>query len=411
MWVGIDDTDSLSGGCTTYVAALLAERIEIVGLPRLIRLNPSIPYKTRGNAAVALEVEGDYEAVRQAVIGVVRREAYLDDERTNPGVVFLEDGVGSGLEPFYEKAVSSLVDVGQAHRLIDRYGVDAFTLGNGRGLIGALAAVGAPLHRKTYELISYRVAEKRGTPRNVDHGGVVGMHEETYPQTFDNVDEETGQSLVYPRGKDPIYAGIRGVSEQAVREAWAFLHPGEPIERVAVFVTNQATDDHVRDKKIAFLRPFDCANVAGTVAGNPKVIEGGHVIVPIEDETGTIDCAAFAPTGSLRAVVKRLRAGDRVAVMGCIGKHPGTLNLEKIEIRALAPQKIIDAPYCCGGKKMTSAGAGKGFKCRSCSNTVSEERAPTKFIERGIEEGWYEAPPRARRHLSRPLVLDQAKRR
>jgi len=62
VWVGIDDTDSRKGMCTTYLAVIAMERIEeevgkVIGLPRLIRLNPTIPYKTRGNGAVSFLVD------------------------------------------------------------------------------------------------------------------------------------------------------------------------------------------------------------------------------------------------------------------------------------------------------------------------------------------------------------------
>ena len=56
--VGIDDTDSLDGGCTTWVASRVIEALlpdyELIGAPRLVRLNPNVPWKTRGNGAVAL---------------------------------------------------------------------------------------------------------------------------------------------------------------------------------------------------------------------------------------------------------------------------------------------------------------------------------------------------------------------
>lgn len=64
MIIGIDDTDSNDGMCTTYLGALLLDELQAYGtletLPLLIRLNPTIPYKTRGNAAVALKIRTDY---------------------------------------------------------------------------------------------------------------------------------------------------------------------------------------------------------------------------------------------------------------------------------------------------------------------------------------------------------------
>jgi len=62
--VGLDDHDSPEGGCTThfttiFVRSIIQDRNEVrlLSLPRLVRLNPAIPWKTRGNAALALEVE------------------------------------------------------------------------------------------------------------------------------------------------------------------------------------------------------------------------------------------------------------------------------------------------------------------------------------------------------------------
>ena len=58
LWVGVDDTDSLQGMCTTFLATEiirdLTEDFDLIGYPRLVRLNPNIPWKTRGNGAVCL---------------------------------------------------------------------------------------------------------------------------------------------------------------------------------------------------------------------------------------------------------------------------------------------------------------------------------------------------------------------
>mgnify|MGYP001498087061 FL=1 len=57
LHIGIDDTDSIKGGCTTWLATeIIAElsEFDLIGPPRLVRLNPNVPWKTRGNAAVAL---------------------------------------------------------------------------------------------------------------------------------------------------------------------------------------------------------------------------------------------------------------------------------------------------------------------------------------------------------------------
>ncbi|MDL5503555.1 MAG: tRNA(Ile2) 2-agmatinylcytidine synthetase, partial [Candidatus Methanoperedens sp.] len=60
MIIGLDDTDSRDGMCTTYLMAVLIGKLNAFGhlndYPLLIRLNPNIKYKTRGNAALAIDI-------------------------------------------------------------------------------------------------------------------------------------------------------------------------------------------------------------------------------------------------------------------------------------------------------------------------------------------------------------------
>ena len=56
LHIGIDDTDSIHGGCTTWVATEIIKELsefDLIGHPRLVRLNPNVPWKTRGNGAVS----------------------------------------------------------------------------------------------------------------------------------------------------------------------------------------------------------------------------------------------------------------------------------------------------------------------------------------------------------------------
>src|SRR2546422_10504363 len=58
LWIGVDDTDSLRGMCTTFLATEIVRDLtgdfDLIGYPRLVRLNPKIPWKTRGNEAICL---------------------------------------------------------------------------------------------------------------------------------------------------------------------------------------------------------------------------------------------------------------------------------------------------------------------------------------------------------------------
>src|SRR5581483_2560409 len=62
LHVAFDDTDSRAGRCTTHLGFKVAEHlkkmgVELVDYPLLIRLNPNIPWKTRGNGAVCLRLK------------------------------------------------------------------------------------------------------------------------------------------------------------------------------------------------------------------------------------------------------------------------------------------------------------------------------------------------------------------
>ncbi len=418
LHIGFDDTDSPSGGCTTYIAALLVDVLRGLGArfvdyPNLLRLNPNVPWKTRGNGAVCLRVEIDKsreEEAHRCVLKLVESYSDFDCENTNPGVVFLAGAVPMGLIEFSEQVVKSVVSLDDALNLADEHKASAIGFKNMRGIIGGLAAVGG-LQRgdHTYEFLAYRLPGNWGTPRRVDHDSVVRMDEATGGSTFNNVDPETGRVLIAPKGPDPVLFGVRGEGPSAVREA-GLMVDSEPLERWVVFRTNQGTDAHLGSRvTVSSLRPFSPAILEGLVSGLPKTIKGGHVFVGLRDETGRVDCAAYEPSGSFREVVRKLIPGDRIRAYGGVrgeaSSERPTFNLEKLEVLGLARDLRKVNPTCpeCGGS-MESMGRGKGFRCRRCGFRGSKMEKLTVELERQIDEGLFMPPPRAQRHLSKPEV-------
>ncbi|MFH1055027.1 MAG: tRNA(Ile)(2)-agmatinylcytidine synthase [Candidatus Altiarchaeota archaeon] len=402
MLIGIDDTDSNTGMCTTYLAAKLCQRLNVKKTPKLVRLNPNIPYKTRGNGAIAFETEA--EDAEKVVLSYVKEYSMLTDENTNPGVAFLEsDKIPEQLNRFYRKAVSELVSIEEAEKVAPSANVTIHKFKNGRGIIGALAALGLNGDR-TYELIAYRRPENYGKPRRIDRQSVVDMDISMYPRVFDNLDAKKRRILITPKGRDPIFCGIRGVTEHDVLAAWNMVRPLEDIECTQLFETNQATDAHLRRKEISKIRSYDCVIVDGVVSSKPKILPGGHVIFTLKDGSGSIDCAAYKPSGVFRKAVGLLLPGDRVLACGGVGKYPGTINLEKIEVKSLAELTQREPPLCCG-KRMTSSGKDKGYKCRKCHKKVSQEKTKISQKVRELMPGIYDAPPGSRRHLSKPAFM------
>ena len=418
LWIGIDDTDSKEGMCTTYVGAVAIDRlktqgIKLEGYPKLIRLNPNWKLKTRGNCSVAFKVrvsEHQIPLVKNVVLSTVNELAELHHETTNPGVVFYQSQkIPAKLKAFSKKVVRDVVTIEEAEILAREIGAEVHKFKLGRGIIGALAAIGNTLDSDwTFELIAYRIPKNRGTSRKISAASVIEMNLKTAPSTFDNLDPSTGEIRITPHTPCPILYGIRGETAEATTKAHRLVKALEPIERVVIYKTNQGTDEHLRRARIAEARPNWSVIVDGKVCRKPRVIPGGHVIFQICDETGKIDCAAYEPTRRFRDVVKKFTVGDKVRAYGGIKEKPElplTINLEKIAVLELVPVLKKINPLCqrCG-KRMKSEGRGKGYSCKRCKIRLPADAAKVVKVPREITTGIFEVPPRARRHLAQPLI-------
>ena len=418
LHIGFDDTDSPRMGCTTYIAALLVEKLHKLGAsfidyPNLVRLNPNVPWKTRGNGALCLRISCDenvVEEIKETAVDTIEENADLSYADTDTGVVFLFNHVPTQIRAFAKATIQGVVKLKDALKLVKMFKAEAVGFKKGRGIIGGLAAIGESLEEDhTYEIITYRTPENRGTPRRLQASSVVNMNEKTSPLTFNNVDPETSRILITPRGPDPIFYGIRGESPEVVRQAHELVRSQEPIERWIVFRTNHGTDAHLRRiSSINEIRPFNPVVTQGIVAKEPKIISGGHVIFQVKDETGQVDCAAYEPTGALKEVAKELIDGDIIEVSGGVrpasSTHPITINLEKLRVLRLAPKIIFSNPACpkCG-KRMKSMGKEQGFRCKKCSFRSSELKKVSVKGKRNPKKGLYVTSPRSQRHLTKPI--------
>ncbi|MBD6955378.1 MAG: DUF1743 domain-containing protein [Thermoplasmatales archaeon] len=426
MWIGIDDTDSSEGMCTTFLVPEIIYSLghDLIGFPRLVRLNPNIPWKTRGNAAVAIRIGKGYGKSRKVgefrgkeiisyekgkeiddvgllekVMNIVERYAVLEDKKTSPGIIISKKKLD---ESIYWRAVRSVVylkDI-KIHIKDARY----FGYKGGRGLIGAAAAIAWKPREKTYELIAYLPEDRWLHERFVDEDSVIEM-DKNVKTTFENYDYRNRHVAIKPETRTPVLFGIRGKVPEDLERARLIVR-SDPYIGYIIFETNQGTDDHLVRKKISEISPYDSVIVSGRVDSYPKVISGGHVIFRISDDSGSIDCAAYEKTREFREIVKSLVPGDMVTVFGSVKKYPGTINIEKMRVDSLADiykKEIPRCPSC--GRKMESAGNGKGYRCRRCGTFVKEIKYVK--VEREIEKGFYQVPVIARRHLSKPIEFFQ----
>ena len=415
LHVAFDDTDSRVGRCTTHLAFKIVEHlkkegVKLVDNPLLIRLNPNVPWKTRGNGAVCLRLQVpdpgrvvDY--VRHAV-----EEGSAIGSGANPGVAFLQsERVPPELQRFSSLAMYDILSRQMAEKVAKATDVQYFTFGNGQGLVGSLGAMGCLLDGDhTFELITYRKLENCGMPRILDKERVVKFSADTYPNTFNNYDKNHDRVLVAPHGPDPVFFGVRGESAEVVAAALHALQPKEELDGWTVFRSNQGTNMHLQNEiRIAQAKAYTAGHIRCTVSSKPYTMEGGHVIFAIEQDGAQMPAAVYEPTG-IAKVAAKLEAGDiievGVGVRKGTTKHPKILNVEYLSIVQLAPAYDKLNPLCemCG-KRMKSEGRGKGYQCDRCKHKDAGAKKIVVQRERGIEAGLYIPTPKAHRHLTKPL--------
>jgi len=419
--IGLDDTDSATMGmCTTFLASRLIEELRTSRLvegfydyPYLVRLNPTVPNKTRGNGALVVNAwagPGREEDVFDLVCRTVSQYSVLSDEMTHPGVSLMVGfGASQKLRLLYDLCLHRIVSKDMVVKVARSCGLWVHGWKKGLGIIGATAALGADLEGdRTFEVISYRDPSDRSRQRNVDEEAVVRMDREI-DGTFFNYDYDNHKVCITPASPCPVFFGVRGESPESVLKALRFLDPSGS-KTAVIFKTNQHTDAHIEaPSSLSSIRPFSSVVVTGTVSSTPRTVAGGHVIFSLRDETSEVDCAAYEPTKGFRRWIRELMPGDRVRVWGSVRTDVDrrlTVNLEKIRVLSLVESVEINptCPVC--GSSMESMGRGKGFRCRrrECRHADAGLRKVKKRVERKLDLGFYEPPPVAWRHLYMPLA-------
>ena len=412
LHIGFDDTDSPKGMCTTFLAFkivnyLKTQDLEFLDYPKLIRFNPNIPWKTRGNGAVSLKISTkEPEKIKNKIKNFVSK--YSDTKNgANPGLVFYENTtIPSKFTEFSELALWQLINRNQAKEFASKNNLEIFYKGNGQGLVGAIGAIGYNFEDHTLELLSYRKPSKFGKERKISAQSVKAMQQLTFPHTFNSFDEKKSRVLITPHGPDPVFYGVRGEKMESLLEATKILETPEKLDGHMIFKSNQGTGDHLKNTLTKTnLKPYASGIVTGIVSSIPKIEKGGHVFFSISTNNNEIHCAIYQPTG-LPSVGLNLIKGDKIRVGGGVRKasktHPRTLNLEFIEIIKPEKNTAQTNPLCSKcNKKMKSKGKNQGYKCVKCGKTAKKKIILE--IPRKIKKGQYIPDISAHRHLSRPI--------
>lgn len=410
--IGFDDTDSPKGMCTTFLAykivdLLKKQKIEFLDFPRLIRFNPNIPWKTRGNGAVSMKIKTkNPSGVKNQVKNLVSK--YSDVKNgANPGLVFFEsETIPSDFIDFSNLALWRLINRNKAKKFAKKNNLEFFYRGNGQGLVGAIGAIGYDFHDNTLELLSYRKKSKFGKERKLSTNSVKIMQEKTLPNTFNSFDTKKGRVLITPHGPDPVFYGVRGENVDSLLYATKILKSEEKLDGYMIFKSNQGTGDHLKNE-LTFenMSPYASGKITGMVSNTPKIVKGGHVFFKINSNNHEFWCAVYKPTG-ITTIASNLIKGDKVCVGGGIRKasknYPRIINLEFIDVIHLEKKFITSNPLCkkCN-KKMKSKGKNQGFQCIRCGKKALSKTS--NEIPRKIQKKLYIPKMSAHRHLTRPL--------
>ncbi|MHB1260789.1 MAG: TiaS agmantine-binding domain-containing protein [Thermoplasmatota archaeon] len=431
MLLAFDNTDGPEGGCTTHAAfhVLLAlPELALTGMPRLVRLNPNVPWKTRGNGAVVLPLgrpEGPQVRVGElrgreilafpegrpaeptretldrawaALTGLAQKEAL-------PGVALCAEPPPAAL---YWSAVRTFVAPDDARSAAEDLGVLHRAAGDGRALVGSLAAAAWPGPPSSFEVIAYREPRNWGRPRDLDPAPLMGL--DATGATFHTADPVARKLACVPRTPDPVLCGLRGRDPERLMAAAipALARAArEPVDGWLLWASNQASGDHVTP-----VASLDEAPAMGTVQIEAEVVapaerrQGGHAFVSLRSSTGmAFEAVAFEPTHAFRDVLSALLPGDRIVVVGALSE--GLVKLEKVRVVAPVAHRIKRNPSCpkCG-RAMRSKGPSTGFRCSGCKSRLPPSALQWTESPRGIGVEWHEPPVMARRHLHRPAVWD-----
>ena len=410
--IGFDDTDSPKGMCTTFLAYKIVDllrkhKTEFLDFPRLIRFNPNIPWKTRGNGAVSIRIRTrNPSKIKNQIKNLVSKYSDIKNG-ANPGLVFFEsDVIPAEFTNFSNLALWQLIKRNNAKRFAKKNDLEFFYQGNGQGLVGAIGAIGYDFQDHTLELLSYRKRTKFGKERKISVESVKIMQEKTFPNTFNSFDTKKGQILITPHGPDPVFYGVRGENVDSLVYATKILKSDEKLDGYMIFKSNQGTGDHLKNElNFENMKPYASGKITGIVLDTPKIVKGGHVFFKILSKNYEFWCAVYKPTG-ISSTASNLIKGDKICVGGGVRKaskkFPRIINLEFIDIIHLEKNLVKSNPICkkCN-KKMKSKGQNQGFQCIRCGKKASKKI--TVEISRKVKKQLYIPNLSAHRHLTRPL--------
>ena len=357
-----------------------------VGTARLVRLWPFAVQRTRGNAAVAVELKTDDEdglltfldTYWNDVIAPLRGQIETSEHSSrqqypsDPGMVWFSETVDD-LE-FYRKGLRKEILIDELPEADKSWG--------GLGRIGATLALHWPAVSKTYESIAWRMPDATGQ-RKLDEEAAQLVDE--LEGTFLCRDDRLQSSLLAPRGNSPVLFGIRTWQRDDSEHAVKILIDApmtEPVSGWMVFETNQATNDHLDHSIVDRVERIE-------------VLRGGHTVIHASEQR----FLAFKESDQIATISQQLQQGDVVECKGLLAPDQ-SIHVEFMRIHELVADKHRPACPTCN-KSMTSMGKHQGLRCKKCGLKMDDCWIETP--RRLPVNQWIQPPASSRRHLAKPL--------
>jgi len=429
--IGLDDIDSIKGGCTTHFATEIVRLIYKYGgflldYPRLIRFNPDIPWKTRGNGGIALDFAINRKQLKYFT-GELEQKLYMyiieessSPASTQPSIIILDNKMldQKAYEMLYNFSLNTLwrvVSYEELNNLL-KYLKKAVIwerheLGE-RGLIGAFAALGYPLYYDhTYELLVYRDLYERGPRFSVDIvGKIVNLLREVEDEfSFSHIDYETKKLLITPAGPDPVIMGIRGDNPNLLYAIFKCIVKKINLKysRWLIYVTNQGTNDHLYTSNSA-RKVIPYTQFKGTVSLTPELtkIPGSHVKINIKIDHHDASLYAYYESGRLKEYLTKHINYTQAYIGGCIKlERDGGLLINIEYFSPIKNSNLIKVNSVCPKciKPMKRMGYKKGFICKECGYNILLSSDEVILSKRITSSDIYLPPLRSIKHLTKPL--------
>ena len=331
-WLGIDDTDHINGGCTTHTLYRLICDLPTKYAyqnPRLVRLWPFAAQRTRGNAAVAIEIlteDNEDELIafldnwwNENILPLKDQISISQDYQrkqypADPGMVWYNT---QPQDDFYWSAVTREVTINEVPKADFSWG--------GHGVIGASAAATWPGVNHTFEAISWRENKciVNSTRRDIDIAALELVDSD--PETFMSRDMRSKNILIAPRGNCPVLFGLRAKTHSAAEKNCEILISAaktEQVEGYIIFKTNQATDDHLTENKTGFVTKIN-------------ILKRGTVVIETQNQGKLL---AFGESGEVKLLSQWLQEGDLIEFNG-LKAIDQSVHLEKLRVLKAKPNR------------------------------------------------------------------------